>query len=69
LEVRFALERQVVKYASQFGLGEVPRPPFWSGYRVLPETIEFWEERPFRLHDRTLFERVGTQWAVSKLYP
>ena len=69
LESRFALERQVAKYAAQFGLGKVPRPPFWSGYRVIPEVIEFWEERPFRLHDRTVFTPRDADWDIVKLYP
>ncbi len=69
LESRFALEKRVAQYAAKFGLGAVPRPPFWSGYRVIPETIEFWEERLFRLHERTLYRRQGSAWETSKLYP
>jgi pyridoxamine 5'-phosphate oxidase len=69
LESMTVLEQRVADFAAQFGEGPVPRPPFWSGYRVIPTLMEFWEERPFRLHDRTLFTRTGTQWTVSKLYP
>lgn len=70
LESRFALEKAVATQAARFGLGKVPRPPFWSGYRVVPQLIEFWEERPFRLHDRTCYTRHGDAgWESSKLYP
>jgi pyridoxamine 5'-phosphate oxidase len=69
LESRFALEKHVARYAARFGLGKIPRPPFWSGWRVVPEAFEFWEERPFRLHDRTVFFREAVGWDSKKLYP
>jgi pyridoxamine 5'-phosphate oxidase len=71
LESRFALEKSVAKYAARFALGEVPRPPYWSGFRILPLSIEFWHDRPFRLHDRLLFSRaaVGAPWTRARLYP
>src|SRR5258708_2664740 len=69
LESRFALEKHVAEYTAKFGLGKVPRPPFWSGYRVRPERIEFWQERPFRLHDRLVFHRSAQGWRMEKLYP
>jgi pyridoxamine 5'-phosphate oxidase len=69
LESRFALEKQVALFAAKFGLGEVPRPPHWTGMRVVPDAIEFWEERPFRLHDRTCYRRRDGQWQVANLYP
>jgi len=50
LESRHALEKNVAKFAAKFGIGEIPRPPFWSGYRIVPLRIEFWRDRPFRLH-------------------
>ncbi|MGD9600969.1 MAG: pyridoxamine 5'-phosphate oxidase [Gammaproteobacteria bacterium] len=69
LETRFALEKRVAQFAARFGFGTVPRPPFWSGYRVVPDAIEFWAEGAFRLHDRTQYQRDGDTWTVSKLYP
>ncbi len=69
LAARFELESRVAKYGLLYGIGKVPRPPFWSGCRVIPDAIEFWEERPFRLHDRTLFRRSDDGWTTSKLFP
>lgn len=69
LRGRFELEKKVAKYVLKFAVGKVPRPPFWSGFRIRPESIEFWEERPFRLHDRVLYKRVEDGWTVQKLYP
>ncbi|MFA7638942.1 MAG: pyridoxamine 5'-phosphate oxidase [Parvibaculum sp.] len=71
LETRFELERQVAVYAAKFGLGKVPRPPHWSGFRIVPIRIEFWRDRPFRLHDRLVFDRdtPATAWRTKRLYP
>ncbi len=66
---RFALEKRVAEFGLKFGLGRVPRPPHWSGYRVAPRTIEFWRNRPFRLHERLAFERDGEGWTTRRLYP
>ncbi|WP_084649926.1 pyridoxamine 5'-phosphate oxidase [Stappia stellulata] len=71
LESRFALEKAVARQAARFGLGEVPRPPHWTGYRIKPVYIEFWMDKPFRLHDRHVFRRDtpdGT-WSTERLYP
>ena len=71
LESRFALEKAVAKYAARYGLGEVPRPSWWSGFRVQPISIEFWHDRPFRLHERIRFSRQGSEapWSRTRLYP
>lgn len=68
---RFELEKEVARFTAKFGLGKVPRPPFWSGYRITPLRIEFWRNRPFRLHDRQVFERddAASGWTTSKLFP
>jgi pyridoxamine 5'-phosphate oxidase len=66
---RLDLEKRVAKFAAQFGLGKVPRPPFWSGYRIVPERIEFWSEGSFRLHDREVYTRSGDGWRTERLYP
>ncbi len=66
---RFALEKRVAEVGLRFGLGAVPRPPNWSGYRVLPASFEFWRDRPFRLHERLVFARAGDGWTTSRLYP
>lgn len=69
LESRFALERAVAEYTLKFGVGEIPRPPFWSGLRVLPRRIEFWRDMPFRLHERRVFHREAQGWREEMLYP
>ena len=69
LESRFALEKAVAKEAARFGLGPVPRPPHWSGFRLKPRHFEFWRDRPFRLHDRLVFDLRETGWAATRLYP
>jgi pyridoxamine 5'-phosphate oxidase len=66
---RFALEKRVAEAGLKFGLGRVPRPPHWSGFRVRPQVMEFWRDRPFRLHERLVFARSGGGWSTSRLYP
>ena len=69
LESRFALEKAVAVNAARFAVGDIPRPPHWTGFRILPATIEFWADRPFRLHDRMVFTRAGEGWETTRLYP
>ena len=71
LESRFALEKAVAKYTAKHAIGEVPRPPYWSGFRIIPSYMEFWHDRPFRLHDRIVFRREapGDAWAKQRFYP
>jgi pyridoxamine 5'-phosphate oxidase len=69
LEGRFALEKEIARYAAKHAIGTVPRPPHWSGFRVVPERIEFWEEGLFRLHDRLVFHRGGEGWTTERLFP
>jgi len=69
LESRFALEKAVAEYTARYALGDIPRPPFWSGFRIKPESIEFWHDRPFRLHDRMRFTPKGDDWERVRLYP
>jgi pyridoxamine 5'-phosphate oxidase len=64
-----ALERAIAEVALRFGVGKVARPPHWSGYRLVPETIEFWRDRPFRLHERLVFTRAGDRWTTQRLFP
>jgi pyridoxamine 5'-phosphate oxidase len=65
----FELEASVAKTALRFGFGEVPRPPFWSGFRVAPERMEFWAQKPFRRHERIVYEHVADSWRKQWLYP
>jgi pyridoxamine 5'-phosphate oxidase len=69
LPERAELERRLSKYEAEYPGENIPRPPYWSGYRVVPARIEFWQDMPFRLHDRTVFTRTEDGWSQSKLYP
>jgi len=66
---RAELLAEVAKVEARHVLGKVPRPPHWSGFRVVPHEIEFWTAGKFRLHDRQLFEREGEGWKVTTLFP
>lgn len=65
----FELEAAVAKTALRFGAGTIPRPPFWSGFRVAPEQMEFWHGKPYRRHHRTLYVRTADGWQTQFLYP
>jgi pyridoxamine 5'-phosphate oxidase len=67
---RFGFEKEIAKYAAQYALKSVPRPPHWGGFRVTPFEIEFWRNRPFRLHDRLVYRRESAgAWRTERLYP
>lgn len=69
LEDRAALELAVARETARFDGGDVPRPEHWTGWRVIPDHVEFWRDRPFRLHDRLRFDRAGPNWARTRLQP
>jgi pyridoxamine 5'-phosphate oxidase len=66
---RRGLEKSVAKFAAKFGLGKVPRPDHWSGFRITPEQIEFWREGRFRLHERIVYHRSAAGWDTERLFP
>ncbi len=73
LSGRWDLEKSVAKHAAKFAIGEIPRPPYWSGYRIKPVRIEFWQEKPFRLHERLVYlqnkDSDHPAWTTEYLYP
>ena len=71
LEGRFALEKEIAFFAAKYALSTVPRPPHWSGFRLRPLSIEFWRDRPFRLHERIVYSRVIPEgpWTTNCLFP
>jgi pyridoxamine 5'-phosphate oxidase len=71
LESRFALEKSVAEYTARFAIGDIPRPEYWSGFRIRPLSIEFWHDRNFRLHDRVEFRRQVPEgaWEKVRMYP
>ena len=71
MATRYDLEKNVAKFAAKHTIGDIPRPPYWSGFRIVPHLIEFWTQKPFRLHERIVFERPdgGDAWSTSRLFP
>lgn len=69
MQGRFELERRVAEYTAKFNIGTVPRPEFWSGFRIVPHTIEFWQQQTFRLHDRLVYHRDNDRWTTQRLFP
>lgn len=69
MEGRFELEKRVAEFTAKFGLGEIPRPEFWSGFRIKPRAIEFWSDQKFRLHDRIVYKWNGEGWETTRLFP
>ena len=71
MEGRFVFEKAIAEYALKFGFGRVPRPPYWTGWRLTPLRFEFWRDRPFRLHDRLVYVRDdgADPWRTERLFP
>ncbi|MGF1630719.1 MAG: pyridoxamine 5'-phosphate oxidase [Kiloniellaceae bacterium] len=73
LDGRFELEKRVALFGAKYAIGKVPRPPHWSGFRLIPRLIEFWQDGAFRLHDRLVYTRQGEGvaegWTTERLYP
>lgn len=69
LPARAELERRLAGFEAKYPGEDIPRPPHWSGYRVLPDYFEFWQDMPFRLHDRTTYTAEAGGWSIGKLFP
>jgi pyridoxamine 5'-phosphate oxidase len=66
---RELLKRRLEEFEAKYPDEVVPRPPYWSGYRVVPARLEFWQDMPFRLHDRIVYARAGGGWSVGRIFP
>ncbi|MDF1720250.1 MAG: pyridoxamine 5'-phosphate oxidase [Minwuia sp.] len=69
MQGRFEFEKRIAKFAAKYAIGDVPRPPHWSGFRIVPSRFEFWRDKPFRLHERNIYHRADDGWATEILYP
>ena len=69
MATRHELEKEVARYTAKFGVAEIARPPYWSGFRVVPDAFEFWREGRFRLHERIVFAPTDGGWATERLFP
>jgi len=71
LDSRTELKKAVAKQTARFAVGTIPRPPYWTGFRIVPSYMEFWMDKPFRLHDRLIFQRTepGSAWNTQKFFP
>jgi len=71
MEGRWVFEKRIAEYALKYGIGTVPRPPYWTGWRITPLRMEFWRDRPFRLHDRLVYSRnsAADPWTTERLFP
>lgn len=71
MEGRFEFEAEIARYTAKFGAGDIPRPDFWSGFRLVPDYFEFWRDRKYRLHERKTFELVDKSigWKTCEIYP
>jgi len=69
MQDRFEFETRIAKFTAKFNIGDIPRPDFWSGFRLKPRRVEFWQEQKFRLHDRTIYIFEEDQWRQEKIYP
>jgi pyridoxamine 5'-phosphate oxidase len=66
---RYEFEKRLVKYTAKFNVSNIPRPDFWSGFRLTPSRIEFWHEKKFRLHERNIYRADGNMWRKEQIYP
>jgi pyridoxamine 5'-phosphate oxidase len=69
MQGRFELEKKIATFTAKFGIGAVPRPLHWSGYRLLPDNLEFWDDEKFRLHERIVYTKTENLWVTDRLFP